>query len=402
MAGTLSACLPPLELAMIRNWFRGTILPNITLQHLRTMKLRRSHPLGIIPAAPKRIVCEPTNACNLGCAFCGNKDMVRPWTYLPMPLYERLVEQMVELGIKRLTLHTVGEPTMHDQLVRMVEIAKEADLVVTLSTNGTLLDEDLCGRLVAAGPDILNLSLDTADDERFAAIRKGIDPVRVYENLRMLHRVREELATPRPSPWGMVKLPTLVATCVITPGFDRAEERAYFDKFGPYVDDVYFHFPNNHAGYVTDEPTKRHFAVPRRIMDALYKKVRIPCPYPWDAMFLLSDGTMSVCRFDFDARVKVGRFGERTLSELWNSEPMNDLRRAHMNFEFKDWSMCENCDGAWTANRHEYYLKTQRIKRRNGWHAARDGWLSQDPNRTREHAGVGTVAASRGRALPTR
>lgn len=382
---------------MIRNWFRGTILLSNTVQHLRTLRLRRTHPLGLIPDAPKRIVCEPTNACNLRCSFCGNKDMVRPWTYLPLPLFQRLVAEMTQLGIKRLTLHTVGEPTMHDQLVEMIEIAKAANIVVTLSTNGTLLDEKLCRRLVAAAPDILNVSLDAADDEKFAAIRDGVDPVRVYENLKMLHRIREESAASSPSPWGAVKLPTLVATCVVTPEFDRSEERAYFEKFGPYLDDVYFHFPNNHAGYVTDEPTKRRFALPRRLVDRLYKKVRYSCPYPWDAMFLLSDGTMSVCRFDFDARVKIGRFGEQSLLELWNSDAMNSLRRAHMDFDFRDWSTCENCDATWTANRHEYYLLTQKIKRRNGWDAPRDAWLSVDPDKTFREVGLGTVAADRGR-----
>jgi len=380
---------------MIRNWFRRTIFLSNAAQHLRSVRLRRTHPLGHIPPAPKRIVCEPTNACNLACSFCGNKDMVRKWTYLPLPVFRRLVDEMVANGIKRLTLHTVGEPTMHNQLVEMIEIAKAAELVVTLSTNGTLLDEDLCRRLVHAGPDILNVSLDAADDETFAKLRPGLDPVRVYENVKMLHRIREDEAQPRTSPWGDVKLPTLIATCVITPVFDRDEERDYFEKYGPYVDDVWFHFPNNHAGYVHDEGTKRRFGLPRKFVDWLYKKTRYSCPYPWDAMFLLSDGTMSVCRFDFDARVKIGRFGEQSLMELWNSDAMNSLRKAHMDFDFRDWSTCENCDGTWTANRHEYYVRTQELKRRNGWVAPRDGWLSSDPMKTREEVGVGTIAAER-------
>ncbi|MEZ5973611.1 MAG: radical SAM protein [Planctomycetota bacterium] len=102
------------------------------------------------------MICEPTNACNLGCVFCGNRNMVRPWTYMPLPMYEQLLEQMQALDIKRLTLHTIGEPTMHKQLVQMIHMAKEVGMVVTLSTNGTLLDESLARELVAAAPDILN------------------------------------------------------------------------------------------------------------------------------------------------------------------------------------------------------------------------------------------------------
>ncbi|MEZ6021329.1 MAG: radical SAM protein [Planctomycetota bacterium] len=262
-----------------KDWFRSSLLPSNIRQHLATKKLRKTHPLGIIPAAPKRVICEPTNACNLGCVFCGNRNMVRPWTYMPMPMYKQLLEQMKALDIKRLTLHTVGEPTMHKQLVQMVHMAKEVGMVVTLSTNGTLLDESLARDLVAAAPDILNLSLDAADEETFKEIRKGIDPKAVYENLKTLHRIREAEGREFDSPWGTVKLPTLVGTGLITPVFTEDEARDYFAKYGPYVDDFFFHFPNNHSGYVRDEGMRRRHWLPDRAFDWLYKvSVLLPLP----------------------------------------------------------------------------------------------------------------------------
>src|SRR5438552_18001917 len=85
---------------------RHTLLER-TVARMRTLRLRRTQPEGLVPPVPKRVVVEPTNACNLGCAYCGNKDMLRPRTFLSMAPYEQLLDEMVKLGIPRITLHTV-------------------------------------------------------------------------------------------------------------------------------------------------------------------------------------------------------------------------------------------------------------------------------------------------------
>ena len=115
----------------------------------------------------------------------------------------------------------------------------------------------------------------------------------------------------------------------------------------------------------------------------MFKALRHTCNYPWDALFLLSDGTMSVCRFDFDARIRIGRFGEQSILDLWHGDAMASLRRAHMNFDFKDWAQCENCTATWYENRHEHFVLSRKLMKRNGIVAARDGWLSENPLKTK-------------------
>jgi hypothetical protein len=181
-------------------------------------------------------------------------------------------------------------------------------------------------------------------------------------------------------------------TCVVTPLFTRAVEREFFATYAPYVDDFLFHVPNNHADYVHDEPDFKRGWLPRSWHHRLYKAVRYPCHYPWDALFLLSDGTMSVCRFDFDARVKVGRFGPQTIAELWTGDAMQSLRRAHMSFDFADWSTCESCTAVWSENRSEHYALSRRLMKRNGVSFTRDAWLSENPRKTRMGAAVPLAA----------
>jgi pyruvate-formate lyase-activating enzyme len=344
------------------------------------MRLRKTHPHGIIPPVPRRVVVEPTNACNLGCAYCGNKDMLRPRTYLSVELYTKLLDEMVELGIPRLTLHTIGEPTLHPRIAEMVKLATDRKRVVTISTNGTLLGrESLARGLVEAGPDLLNISADAADAETLAKTRDGLKPEVILEALSAVRRLRDELGPVRESPWGPVRMPTITMTCVVTPLFTREVERMFFEAYAPYVDDFLFHFPNNHADYVPTRSGYHGGLLPRALRDRLYKAVRHTCNYPWDALFLLSDGTMSVCRFDFDARIRIGRYGEQTIPELWSGQKMMSLRKAHMDFEFKDWAQCENCTATWYENRHEHFTLSRKLMKRNGVAPARNGWLSQNP-----------------------
>ena len=351
-------------------------------QHFAAVRLRKTHPEGLVPPVPKRVVVEPTNACNLACAYCGNKDMVRPRTFLDVGLYERLLDQMVELGIPRITLHTIGEPTLHPRIGELVKMATDRGRVVTLSTNGTLLGrEELARSLVRGGPHLLNISADAADPETLAKTRDGLKPEVVIEGLKTVRRLRDEEGPIRDSPWGKVRLPTLTMTCVVTELFTREVERRFFEAYSPYVDDFLFHFPNSHADYVPGRPYERSGILPRGLRDRLFKAVRYPCYYPWDALFLLSDGTMSVCRFDFDARVRIGRFGPQTILELWQGDAMRSLRRAHMSFDFKDWTSCEKCTAVWYENRSEHKGMSRRLMKRNGVPIGRDAWLPENPMR---------------------
>ncbi|MBI4878624.1 MAG: radical SAM protein [Planctomycetes bacterium] len=366
-------------LRRIKRMVWGTTPVQRTVEHLRAVRLRKTHPEGIAPPLPERVVVEPTNACNLSCTYCGNKDMVRPHTYLRMDLFERLLDEMVELGIPRCTLHTIGEPLLHPRIAEMIRMAKDRNRVVTMSTNGTLLREQLARDIVHAGPDMLHVSADAADADVLAQTRCGLKVETLLRGLRTLRRLRDAEGPVRDSPWGRVRLPTPAITCVVTPLFTRDVERRFFETFAPLVDDVVFHFANNHAGYVTNEPALRRELLPNHLRRWFYRRLRRPCFYPWDTLYLLSDGTVSVCRFDFDARVRIGRYQEMSLPELWNSAAMASLRRAHMFFDFRDWTLCQDCSGMLYENRHEHWALTKKLKRRNGMVATRDCWQPINP-----------------------
>ncbi|HCA21567.1 MAG TPA: GTP 3',8-cyclase MoaA [Lachnospiraceae bacterium] len=110
-----------------------------------------------------------TDKCNLRCRYCMPEDI----KHLPMSeilTFEEIckaVSTMAELGISRVKLNG-GEPLIRrgiEELVRSIKAIPGIEQV-TMTTNGTLLPEKLDG-LLSAGLDMINVSLDTLDRQRY-------------------------------------------------------------------------------------------------------------------------------------------------------------------------------------------------------------------------------------------
>ena len=118
-----------------------------------------------------------TDRCNLRCGYCCPAS--DPSKSEPLPSADdaelldlvRLVHE--ETGIHKLRL-SGGEPLMYpylaDLTARLRSLLPEATLAVT--TNGTLLAKD-AAPLRAAGLDLVNVSLDSLDPDRFRRITGG-------------------------------------------------------------------------------------------------------------------------------------------------------------------------------------------------------------------------------------
>ncbi len=112
-------------------------------------------------------------ACNFRCTYC-LPEGYRPEAGMkgPLSLAEtgRLLRGFTMLGMHKLRL-TGGEPSLRRDLVRVIEMAAAIPGVTKLAmtTNGCLLKRRLAD-WCAAGLTALNVSVDTLDSTRFAAI----------------------------------------------------------------------------------------------------------------------------------------------------------------------------------------------------------------------------------------
>ena len=103
-----------------------------------------------------KIYLEISNVCNLSCAFCpGTK---RPRHIMTEAEFAALMPKL-RPWTDFLYFHIMGEPLLHPNLSRFLEIAAEYDFKVILTTNGTLLRKQQELLLNAPALHKVNISL---------------------------------------------------------------------------------------------------------------------------------------------------------------------------------------------------------------------------------------------------
>jgi len=115
-----------------------------------------------------------TDRCNFRCVYCRSAD---PENYrehdeiLSWAELERLARIFVSLGIRKVRL-TGGEPLVRDGLEKFLRYLKSLGVHdLSLTTNGHLLAER-CERLIEAGLQRINISLDSLDPLKFEKITR--------------------------------------------------------------------------------------------------------------------------------------------------------------------------------------------------------------------------------------
>ncbi|MCH3949700.1 MAG: GTP 3',8-cyclase MoaA [Acidaminococcus sp.] len=127
-----------------------------------------------------------TDRCNLRCFYCMPAEGI-PWIdHSKILSYEdtiRLVRIFASLGIDRIRL-TGGEPLVRKNVSALVAGLKQIEGIrtVSLTTNGVLLKEML-PKLMAAGLDGVNISLDTLDRRQYEKVTRRDELLKVIEGI---------------------------------------------------------------------------------------------------------------------------------------------------------------------------------------------------------------------------
>ena len=120
----------------------------------------------------RKIYLEISNVCNLHCTFCPGTR--REKRFMTADEFATLLPKL-RPWTDYLYFHLMGEPLCHPELAEFLRLAGDAGFKVILTTNGTLLEEQLPG-LLAAGLTGVNISLDTLNERTFRQItrREGV------------------------------------------------------------------------------------------------------------------------------------------------------------------------------------------------------------------------------------
>lgn len=108
----------------------------------------------------KRIYIEITSSCNLKCSFC--QETLRPPHFMSVEEFSHIINE-IKPYTNYIYLHVKGEPLLSPYLSDILKICKDNNILVNLTTNGTLISKNL-DILMKYPVHQINISLHSADD----------------------------------------------------------------------------------------------------------------------------------------------------------------------------------------------------------------------------------------------
>lgn len=118
----------------------------------------------LLPSNPQIAQIEITNRCNLNCRMCQRKDLGVPMKDMEYKTYKKIIDKLG--SAKEVILTGWGEPLLHPKIIKMILYAKKKNLLVSLTTNAILLNEEMSKRILDSGLDSISFSVDTLDPRK--------------------------------------------------------------------------------------------------------------------------------------------------------------------------------------------------------------------------------------------
>lgn len=279
---------------------------------------------------PLGLYIDSCDVCNFKCDFCFQKYRNIAGCVLDKKLFNKIINDMKEFEqvFKIVHLYNFGEPLINKDIAVFVKALKKNKLaeVVQITTNGSLLTEQMSRELVDAGLDGITFSIYGLDDEaymEFTSTQVSFD--RLVDNIRFFYSVR-----------GRCK----VHVKIVGNYFDEAQKKEFLNLFEDIADTYYI---DNAANSWPDLTTVKDTG-DKHIYGILEAGVERICPQPFYQMIIHSDGMVSPCCVDYDKKVIMGDVRKESLKEIWNGQRYRELRKKLLLGNLDGEIRCKNCN----------------------------------------------------------
>lgn len=111
----------------------------------------------------KKFYIEITNVCNLRCDFCPETKRVPE--FMTIEIFNKILEQ-IKPYTDYIYFHVKGEPLLHPEIDKFLDLSYEKGFMVNITTNGTLIKEVTNKILMKPALRQLNFSLHSFDGNK--------------------------------------------------------------------------------------------------------------------------------------------------------------------------------------------------------------------------------------------
>ena len=117
-----------------------------------------------------------TDGCNLFCRHCWldplNGSGRKKYEFLSVGLFEKAVDEAKDLGLQAVKL-SGGEPLMHPEFSKFLDIIKKHNLDLVLETNGVFCTKKIATKIAAIRNRFVSVSIDGCDSETHDWVRRS-------------------------------------------------------------------------------------------------------------------------------------------------------------------------------------------------------------------------------------
>jgi len=291
---------------------------------------------------PPMVILDLTNTCNLKCIHCPQPFLQAQPGFKPNHMewdhFQKIVDEIAGYSTPiLLRIAGDGEPTIHPQIVEMVEyIKKNSHATVNLTTNGLVMKEAMAKRLLEAGIDIIDFSIDAYSKDVFETVRRGGKLEKLLGNIFGLLDQRN-----------LRRFKTKVMVSFVEQAENRHEVDLFRNFWDPFVDQVLIRQLHSAVGQVKVEEAKAG--------NQAESRERFPCPHLWKRLTVDYRGAVKYCAHDWalEESVSLGHISQDSLAEIWKGERLAGLRRNHMSNDFPKGETCTTCTD-WASTRWDF------------------------------------------------
>jgi radical SAM protein with 4Fe4S-binding SPASM domain len=280
------------------------------------------------PIAPLYLDIEPTNFCNFKCKICtGQQQGTRKRGYLDLELFKSICIQAQQMGVKGVRFLRWGEPLMHPNIIEFIRIAKGHNLLVHMTTNGSLLDHKIGLRLIDSGLDSIIISFQGTSRGENQKLRDKAHHDEVVNNVIDFVSVRN---------MSKAQNPYVIISTTVTDETDEDQEKFRYTWL-KYVDEV--SIGSTWFKRLKDKQPVKEF-IPR----ARKLKSKFKCIEVMNKLSIDWDGAVSPCCLDYDQQLSIGNIKEQTLNELWHSQAVRSIRQLLSEERQDIFKLCSTCE----------------------------------------------------------
>ena len=288
---------------------------------------------------PSQINVDLIELCNYACIHCPYSMMVQEKKlsharFSPV-LNQKLIDEVRKYGVgktQQIRYTANGEPFLHPEIMDILDYAvKNSGVFVSVTTNGSLVDEQKAQQLLEMGLGLIDFSLDAYSEKTYQEIRLHGQLEKVRSHILFMLKKKRE---------GAYKTRIVVSFVVQEKNEQEKEDfKRYWTKQG--VDYVIFrklHSAGGNMSYTEKEECTQ------------------PCVYPWERISLDAKGLLQFCPNSWGTASGFEySYTDHTIHELWNSEVYAQLRKEHLQNRFEMFQRCATCPDRtstiWPADR---------------------------------------------------